>query len=39
MFALTYLRDGSLLSGGGKDRKLIVWDKTLTKTGKEQEVQ
>ena len=26
IFALCMLRDGTLVSGGGKDRKLISWD-------------
>jgi microtubule-associated protein-like 1/2 len=38
VFGLTYLHDGSLLSGGGKDRKLVLWDKALARMGKEQEV-
>uniref|UniRef100_A0A4W3JWB1 EMAP like 1 n=1 Tax=Callorhinchus milii TaxID=7868 RepID=A0A4W3JWB1_CALMI len=31
IFALCMLRDGTLVSGGGKDRKLISWDRNFQK--------
>ncbi|CAL1527600.1 unnamed protein product [Lymnaea stagnalis] len=38
VFSLCILKDGSLISGGGKDRKIIQWDSTYKKTGQETEV-
>ncbi|CAG5127063.1 unnamed protein product [Candidula unifasciata] len=38
VFSLCFLKDGTLLSGGGKDRKIIQYDSTLQKTGLETEV-
>ncbi|BFZ12124.1 hypothetical protein BsWGS_15165 [Bradybaena similaris] len=38
VFSLCFLKDGTLLSGGGKDRKIIQWDNTFKKTGLETEV-
>ena len=38
VFSLCTTKDGNLLSGGGKDRKVIEWDNTYSKTGREAEV-
>jgi len=38
VFSLCVTKDGTLLSGGGKDRKIIQWDNTFAKTGSETEV-
>lgn len=38
IFSLCFLKDGTLLSGGGKDRKIIQWDNAYKKTGQESEV-
>ena len=35
IFSLLWTKEGNLLSGGGKDRRLVEWDSTLTKTGRE----
>lgn len=32
------MKDGTLLSGGGKDRKIVQFDSSYTKTGVETEV-
>jgi len=39
VFSLYATKDGTLMSGGGKDRKIIEWDNELQKTGYEHEVQ
>lgn len=38
VFSLCMTKDGSLLSGGGRDRKIIEWDTDLQRTGYEIEV-
>ena len=38
VFSLSMMEDGMLLSGGGKDRKIIQWDNTYSKTGQNAEV-
>lgn len=38
VFSLCVTKDGTLLSGGGKDRKIIQWDSSFKKTGTETEV-
>lgn len=38
VFSLCGMKDGNLLSGGGKDRKVIEWDGSYSKTGRETEV-
>lgn len=38
VFSLCSTKDGNLLSGGGKDRKVIEWDGSYSKTGRETEV-
>ncbi|BFZ07628.1 hypothetical protein BsWGS_10667 [Bradybaena similaris] len=38
VFSLCTLKDGTLLSGGGKDRKIVQWDSSYRKTGQETEV-
>uniref|UniRef100_A0A0B7B2X3 HELP domain-containing protein n=1 Tax=Arion vulgaris TaxID=1028688 RepID=A0A0B7B2X3_9EUPU len=38
IFSLCFLKDGTLLSGGGKDRKIIQWDNTYSKTGQETQI-
>lgn len=39
IFSLFAAKDGTFLSGGGKDRKIVQWDSsTYSKTGKETEV-
>ncbi|KAH9509077.1 Echinoderm microtubule-associated protein-like 1 [Bulinus truncatus] len=39
VFSLCVLKDGTLISGGGKDRKIIQWDSTTyNKTGSETEI-
>ncbi|KAK7487112.1 hypothetical protein BaRGS_00021607 [Batillaria attramentaria] len=38
VFSLCGTKDGNLLSGGGKDRKVIEWDSGYSKTGRETEV-
>jgi len=38
VFSLCVTKDGTLLSGGGKDRKIIQWDSSFKKTGAETEV-
>ena len=38
VFSLCPTKDGNLLSGGGKDRKVFEWDSTYSKTGRETEV-
>ena len=38
VFSLSMMEDGMLLSGGGKDRKIIQWDNTYNKTGQNAEV-
>ncbi|KAI8788322.1 echinoderm microtubule-associated protein-like 2 isoform X1 [Biomphalaria glabrata] len=38
VFSLCVLKDGNLISGGGKDRKIIQWDNTYNKTGPETEL-
>ncbi|XP_076442286.1 echinoderm microtubule-associated protein-like 2 isoform X4 [Babylonia areolata] len=38
VFSLCTTKDGNLLSGGGKDRKVIEWDSSYSKTGRETEV-
>ena len=38
VFSLCFTKDGNLLSGGGKDRKIIQWDSEFKKTGSETEV-
>ncbi|XP_025089345.1 LOW QUALITY PROTEIN: echinoderm microtubule-associated protein-like 1 [Pomacea canaliculata] len=39
VFSLCSTKDGNLLSGGGKDRKVIEWDGSYSKTGRETELQ
>jgi len=38
VFSLCAMKDGSILSAGGKDRKIIQWDPDFQKTGLETEV-
>ena len=38
IFSLCILKDGSMLSGGGRDRKIIQWDTSYNRTGAETEV-
>lgn len=38
IFSLCMMEDGTLLSGGGKDRKILQWDNTYTKTGQMAEI-
>ena len=38
IFSLCVMKDGTVLSGGGKDRKIIQYDSSYTKTGVETEV-
>jgi microtubule-associated protein-like 1/2 len=38
VFSLCFTKDGNLLSGGGKDRKIVEWDASYAKTGRETEV-
>lgn len=38
IFSVCVMKDGTLLSGGGKDRKIIQFDSSYTKTGVETEV-
>lgn len=38
IFSLCVMKDGSVLSGGGKDKKVIQYDSSYTKTGVETEV-
>lgn len=39
VFSVFATKDGTLLSGGGKDRKIVEWDSELQKTGFEYEVE
>lgn len=38
IFSVCVMKDGTLLSGGGKDRKIIQFDSSYTKTGVETEI-
>ncbi|XP_071079314.1 echinoderm microtubule-associated protein-like 2 isoform X12 [Haliotis cracherodii] len=38
VFSVCVMKDGSILSGGGKDRKVIQWDSAYKKTGLETEI-
>ncbi|XP_052271012.1 echinoderm microtubule-associated protein-like 2 isoform X1 [Dreissena polymorpha] len=38
VFSICCTRDGTILSGGGKDRKIIAWDAEFQKTGVENEI-
>ena len=38
IFSLCVMKDGSVLSGGGKDRRIIQWSNAYQKTGQETEV-
>ncbi len=38
IFSICCMSDGKILSGGGKDRKIIEWNQSLEKTGTEIEV-
>ncbi|XP_070578135.1 77 kDa echinoderm microtubule-associated protein-like isoform X3 [Ptychodera flava] len=38
IFGLCVMKDGTLLSGGGKDRKLLAWDRRYIQTGVEKEI-
>ncbi|XP_062595221.1 echinoderm microtubule-associated protein-like 2 isoform X6 [Saccostrea cucullata] len=38
IFSVCVMKDGTLLSGGGKDRKIIQYDSSYTKTGVETEI-
>ncbi|RUS86563.1 hypothetical protein EGW08_005702 [Elysia chlorotica] len=38
VFSLCMMEDGMLLSGGGKDRRIIQWDNTYAKTGQNAEI-
>lgn len=38
IFSVCVMKDGTLLSGGGKDRKIVQFDSSYTKTGVETEV-
>ena len=38
IFSLCVMKDGTVLSGGGKDRKIVQYDSSYTKTGVETEV-
>ncbi|XP_046557934.1 echinoderm microtubule-associated protein-like 2 isoform X13 [Haliotis rubra] len=38
VFSVCVMKDGSILSGGGKDRKVIQWDSTYKRTGLETEI-
>ncbi|XP_078672219.1 echinoderm microtubule-associated protein-like 2 isoform X15 [Branchiostoma floridae x Branchiostoma belcheri] len=38
IFSLCVMKDGTLVSGGGKDRKLISWDRSYQQTGTESEI-
>ncbi|XP_056020756.1 echinoderm microtubule-associated protein-like 2 isoform X5 [Ostrea edulis] len=38
IFSLCVMKDGSVLSGGGKDKKVIQYDSSYTKTGVETEI-
>ena len=38
IFSLCVMKDGSVLSGGGKDRRIIHWSNAYQKTGQETEV-
>ncbi|CAH1261928.1 EML1 [Branchiostoma lanceolatum] len=38
IFSVCVMKDGTLVSGGGKDRKLIAWDRNYQQTGAESEI-
>ena len=38
IFSVCVMKDGSILSGGGKDRRIIQWSNAYQKTGQETEV-
>ncbi|XP_067680200.1 echinoderm microtubule-associated protein-like 2 isoform X12 [Haliotis asinina] len=38
VFSVCVMKDGTILSGGGKDRKVIQWDSTYKRTGLETEI-
>ena len=38
VFSVCVMKDGTILSGGGKDRKIIQWDNAYKKTGLETEL-
>uniref|UniRef100_K1PWP8 Echinoderm microtubule-associated protein-like 1 n=1 Tax=Magallana gigas TaxID=29159 RepID=K1PWP8_MAGGI len=38
IFSVCVMKDGTLLSGGGKDRKIVQFDSSYTKTGVETEI-
>ncbi|KAF8795097.1 Echinoderm microtubule-associated like protein [Argiope bruennichi] len=35
VFSICSMKDGTFLSGGGRDRRIIEWDHALTRTGRE----
>ena len=38
IFDICTLKDGTIVSGGGKDKKIIEWDANMNKTGREAKV-
>lgn len=35
VFSICSMKDGTFLSGGGRDRRIVEWDHTLSRTGRE----
>lgn len=38
VFSICVLKDGTVMTGGGKDRRVVEWDSGLNKTGREARV-
>lgn len=38
VFSICSMKDGTFLSGGGRDRRIVEWDHTLSRTGREAKV-
>lgn len=38
IFDICSLKDGTFVTGGGKDKKIIEWDSSMNKTGREAKV-
>jgi microtubule-associated protein-like 1/2 len=38
VFTICAMKDGTIVTGGGKDRRIVEWDSNLNKTGREAKV-
>lgn len=38
VFSICTMKDGTYLTGGGKDKRIVEWDRNLNRTGREAKV-